>query len=227
VELARRGCWVACLSRAGRLPPLDELGSPARERLSAYQCDVLDDASVAAAFRQATEEVGPLVGLVNNAGLHLQGRSERFATKDFAAVLATNVSALFAVSREAFPHLVAAGGGTIVNIGSFFDRLGVPRNAAYAASKAAVGAITRCLAVEWAPQQIRVVNVAPGYIESDLNQKYLSLPGTRDYLRGRIPVGRPGTPEEVARLVAALLHEDIPFLTGATVYLDGGQSIAH
>jgi NAD(P)-dependent dehydrogenase (short-subunit alcohol dehydrogenase family) len=227
LELARRGRTVACLTRAGKgleVPPAPAALLP---RLIALRCDVNDEASVRAAFDALKGRGLRLTALVNNAGLHLQGRSERFSTADFAAVLATNATAVFAVSREAFPHLKAAGGGTIVNLGSFFDRLGVPRNAAYAASKAAVAALTRCLAVEWAPERIRVLNVAPGYVETDLNREFLQRDGVREYLNQRIPVGRPGTPEEVARLVAALLAEDIPSLTGATITLDGGQSIAH
>ena len=227
LELARRGGTVACLTRRGRgiesAPVPDDL----RPRILAYACDVNDEASIRGAFQALAAAGHGLSALVNNAGLHLQGRSEQFSTADFAAVLATNATAVFTVSREAFPYLSAAGGGTIVNIGSFFDRLGVPRNAAYAASKAAVAALTRCLAVEWAPQGIRVLNIAPGYIETDLNREFMQRDGVRDYLKQRIPLGRPGTPEEVARLVAAVLAEDIPFFTGATLYLDGAHAIAH
>lgn len=226
-ELAGRGHTVACLTRQGKgleAPPAPEALLP---RLIALRCDVTDDASVRAAFDELKRRNLRLTALVNNAGVHLQERSERFPTADFAKVMATNAAGVFAVSREAFPHLKAAGGGIIVNLGSFFDRLGVPRNAAYTASKAAVAALTRCLAVEWAPQRIRVLNVAPGYIATDLNKDFLQREGVREYLSKRIPVGRPGTPEEVARLVASLLAENNPFLTGATVYLDGGQSIAH
>ncbi len=226
LELVRRGQRVACLTRRGagiEAPVPADL----RPRLAAFACDVNDDASVRAALKAATADGARLTGLVNNAGLHLQGRSDQFSTADFAAVMATNATAVFSVSREAYPFLAAAGGGTILNIGSFFDRLGVPRNAAYAASKAAVAAITRCLAVEWAAQGIRVINLAPGYIETDLNREFMQRDGVRDFLQRRIPVGRPGTPEEVARMAAALLGEDIPFFTGATVYLDGAHSIAH
>jgi NAD(P)-dependent dehydrogenase (short-subunit alcohol dehydrogenase family) len=138
-----------------------------------------------------------------------------------------NATGLFVACREAYPHLKARGGGTIVNLGSFFDRMGVPRNLAYTASKAAVGAITRCLAVEWAKDGITVINVAPGYIETDLNREFLSRQSVRDYLIPRIPMGRTGRPEEVARLVAALFTEDLAFMTGETVYMDGAQTIAH
>jgi NAD(P)-dependent dehydrogenase (short-subunit alcohol dehydrogenase family) len=139
----------------------------------------------------------------------------------------TNATSVFTVCREAYPHLLKAGGGTIVNIGSFFDKIGVKRNLAYCASKAAVGAMTRCLAVEWGAQNIRVLDIAPGYVETDLNRDAFTSGPFREYLRKRIPIKRHGTAHEVARLVAAVFSEDIPFLTGDTIYVDGGQGIAH
>src|SRR3546814_10267344 len=100
-------------------------------------------------------------------------------------------------------------------------------NAAYCASKAAIGAITRCLAVEWAKQGIRVVDVAPGFTLTDLNRRHLEDPKFRGFIERAIPRGRPGEPWEVARFVAAIVAEDIPFLTGETLYIDGGQAIAN
>src|SRR6185295_3528418 len=165
-------------------------------------------------------------GLVNNAGIHRDGPTHELPTAAYEEIMATNATSVLVCSREAYPHLVRAGGGTIVNIGSFFDKIGVKRNLAYCASKAAVGAMTRCLAVEWASKGIRVLDVAPGYIETDLNRGAFAGP-LRDYLAKRIPGGKHGTEGEVARLVAALCGEELPFLTGETIYIDGGQGIAH
>ncbi len=227
LELARRGFKVACLTRAGK--GIEELPVPKRlaKSIIAERCDVTDEQSVARALGAAAKRGGGLAGVLNNAGYHTRGPSAELATEDFEAVQRTNVTGVFIVAREAYPLLVEGGGGMIVNMGSFFDRLGVPQNLAYAASKAAVGAITRCLAVEWATQGITVINVAPGYIETNLNREFLSRPSVRDYLIQRIPAGRPGTPEEVARLVAALFEEALHFMTGETIYMDGGQTIAH
>jgi NAD(P)-dependent dehydrogenase (short-subunit alcohol dehydrogenase family) len=97
----------------------------------------------------------------------------------------------------------------------------------YCASKAAVGAITRCLAVEWAAKNIRVVDVAPGYIVTDLNRDAMTSGPLADHLKKRIPAGRTGSTADVARLVAAIFAEDLPFLTGETIYIDGGQAIAN
>jgi NAD(P)-dependent dehydrogenase (short-subunit alcohol dehydrogenase family) len=225
-ELARRGFTVACLTRAGRGIEEETANPELAARLRVMTCDVTDGASIAAALAQAARE-GGLRGLVNSAGAHGTATSAELESADLRAMLETNVVGLFACCREAYPHFKARGGGMIVNLGSFFDRMGVPRNLAYTASKAAVGAITRCLAVEWAKDNIAVINVAPGYIETDLNREFLSRPSVRNYLLPRIPWGRTGRPEEVARLVAALFCEELEFMTGETVYMDGGQTIAH
>ena len=138
-----------------------------------------------------------------------------------------NASSGRVACRESYPHHKAAGDALIVNIGSFFDKLAVIDNLAYCASKAAVGAITRCLAAEWARDGIRVLDVAPGYIETDLNRDFLASEKTQAWLKRRIPAGRAGSPQEVARLVGALYTENIAFLTGETIYIDGGQGANH
>jgi NAD(P)-dependent dehydrogenase (short-subunit alcohol dehydrogenase family) len=214
-ELLRRGFVVGSLTRKsigidGTLP---------------IACDVNDETSLKRAFASLADKAGRIDGLVNNAGIHLDGKSAELCAEIFDQVMDTNARAVFVACREAYPYL-EKNGGTIVNIGSFFDKLGVKRNLAYCASKAAVGAITRCLAVEWAAKKIRVLNVAPGYIETELNAQAMKGP-LRTFLESRVPTGGPGGTGDVARLVAALFTEDIPFLTGETIYLDGGQGMAH
>src|SRR5687768_16481905 len=222
IELARRGFRVACLTRSGAGP---EAAAELKERFVNHACDVNDEASVRKALADVAKE--GLHGLVNNAGIHLDGRTHELDTATYERVMRTNATSVFTTSREAYPYLVTAGGGTIVNIGSFFDKIGVKHNLAYCASKAAVGAMTRCLAVEWASKGIRVLDVAPGYIVTDLNRDSLESGPVREYIDKRIPRRQPGTVDDVARLVAAVLSEDIPFLTGETIYVDGGQGIAH
>jgi NAD(P)-dependent dehydrogenase (short-subunit alcohol dehydrogenase family) len=215
-ELARRGFTVGSLTRTavgveGTLP---------------VACDVNDEESLKKAFKTLAGKAGRIDGLVNNAGVHLYGRSAQLETARYEEVMNTNARSVFLCCREVYPYLEKAG-GTIVNIGSFFDKLGVKQNLAYCASKAAVGAITRCLAIEWAPKKIRVLDVAPGYVETELNAEAMKKGALRAFLEARVPTGGPGRVDDVARLVAALFSEDIPFLTGETIYLDGGQGMAH
>ncbi|MDH3701907.1 MAG: SDR family oxidoreductase [Alphaproteobacteria bacterium] len=221
-ELKRRGFSVGCLSRAGG-PPAGEDDDPAYH---CAQCDVTDETSIREALQEVTTAAGGLIGVVNNAGLHKESKSSTLATAEFEELMATNATSVMTMCREAYPHLKAAGGGKIVNIGSFFDKIGVPRNLAYCASKAAVGAITRCLAVEWARDAITVLDVAPGYILTDINRDLMEDDKFRGWIESRSPLRRPGDTDEVARLVAALYSEDIPFLTGETIYIDGGQGMA-
>ncbi|NKB57638.1 MAG: SDR family oxidoreductase [Alphaproteobacteria bacterium] len=221
-ELARRGFTVGCLSRGGGLP--DDI--PTNATLLPFTCDVTDEDSVTAALAGFAQAAGGLNGLVNNAGVLKEHKSAELSVADYDNVMRTNATSVMMVSREAYPYLCAADGGAIVNIGSFWDKIGVPRNLPYCASKAAIAAITRCHAVEWARDGISVMNIAPGYIETDFNHDFFADKKTREWLRQRAPMQKPGTVGDVARLVAALFSEDIPFLTGDTIYLDGAQSVA-
>ncbi len=227
LELAQRGFRVGCLSRKGT--GIENLAIPAElnGRFVNVACDVTDEQSARAGLAQFAQAAGGLHGLVNNAGIHLDGPSDRLETSVYETVMKTNATAVFTTCREAYPHLIKSGGGIIVNIGSFFDKIGVRRNVPYCAAKAAVGAITRCLAVEWAPKGISVIDVAPGYIETDLNREALTQGPLKDYLAKRIPTGSHAGTEAISRMVAAIFSEQIPYLTGETIYVDGGQGINH
>jgi NAD(P)-dependent dehydrogenase (short-subunit alcohol dehydrogenase family) len=215
IDLERRGFQVAGLARSGE--------SAAGK---GYHCDVADEEALRTTIA-AIAAAGPIAGLVNNAGMHRATPSERLTVKEFEQTMTLNTTAAFVACREVYPCLKAGGGGTIVNIGSFFDKLGVPENVAYCASKAAIGALSRCLAVEWAADNIRVLNVAPGYIETDLNRDFLAKEKVKAWLQRRVPVGRAGSADEVARLIGSIFTENIAFLTGETIYLDGGQGMNH
>lgn len=211
IELDRRGFQVAGLSRSGSC----SVGI-------GIVCDMTDEISIAKAIAKVAAN-GPIVGLVNNAGAHEAKPSAELSLSEFEAAMRLNASAVLVGCREAYPHLKKTGDTLIVNIGSFFDKLAVAENLAYCASKAAVGAITRCLASEWARDGIKVLDIAPGYIETELNRDFLANEKVRSWLKRRVPMGRPGTANEVARLVGALYSEKIGFLTGETIYMDGGQ----
>lgn len=223
-DLASRGFDVACLSRKGKGIEDSKPSPSVATRIHPYACDITDGESIEAAFETIKEQHDGLDGLVNNAGIHLDGPSAEFPAEDFRKVLDTNVIGPFSVAQAAYPYLRQSE-GLLVNIGSFYDRAGVPGNAAYCASKAAVGAVSRCLAVEWAKDGIRVLTVAPGFIATDLNRHYLEQEKFQRYLRSRIPIGRPGEPSEIGQIVGALFSENMVFLTGETIYVDGGQSI--
>lgn len=226
--LAEQGQTVICLSRSGALPSSPGASAEATARWKGLKADVTDPPSMTAVFRQLADEGWRIKGLVNNAGMHLDGPSAEVSLDHWNQVMETNTTSVVTACQAAYPHLVQAGGGVVVNIGSFFDKLGVKRNLAYCASKAAVGAITRVLAVEWASKGIRVMNVAPGYIVTDLNADSM-VPGgpLRAYLDKRIPGKEPGKAADVGALVASLFTPAGAFLSGETIYVDGAQGIAH
>lgn len=215
IELDRRGFAVAGLSRSGKTAAG-----------TGYACDMTDESAIAGVVGHIAGN-GPIVGLVNNAGAHEAKPSAELSLVEFETTMRLNASAVMVACREAYPHLKSCGDALIVNIGSFFDKLAVAENLAYCASKAAVGAMTRCLAAEWARDGVRIIDVAPGYIETDLNREFLAGDKVKAWLKRRVPAGRAGTAHEVARLVAALYVEKIAFLTGETIYVDGGQGVNH
>jgi NAD(P)-dependent dehydrogenase (short-subunit alcohol dehydrogenase family) len=225
---ASRGIGAAiatALAGAGRtVVGLSRSGACAAGR--GLACDLTDEVALRAAFDAIAAE-GPIAALVNNAGMHVSEPVASLATARFEEVMRLNATSVMVACREAYPHLKAHGAGRIVNIGSFFDKMGVPGSLAYCASKAAVGAITRCLAVEWAGDGITVVDVAPGYVETDLNRDFLADEKVKRWLARRVPAGRAAQPSEIARVVAALLEADVAYLTGETIYVDGGQGMNH
>ena len=227
--LDERGFTVAALSRKGIGPEQGDLPDAVKQRLINLACDVTDEDSIAAALAEVDSRPGGLRYLINNAGIHLLGPSRSFSNDDFRQVLETNVIGAFAAARAAYPYLRAKKdrGSAIINIGSFFDRLATPHNTAYSASKAALAAMNRCLAAEWAKDRISLVNVAPGYIDTDIAREYLALNEVKAYFARRVPIGRPSQPEEVADFTARLLDGDLTLLTGETIYVDGGHSIDH
>ena len=228
LALARLGCRVACVSRSGALPAIEGVPAELSARWQGVRADVTDTQALRSALQGLAAQGWRIVGLVNNAGVHLDGPSAEIPLSQWQQVMDTNATSVVTACQAAYPHLVQAGGGLIINIGSFFDKLGVKRNLAYCASKAAVGAITRVLAVEWASQGIRVIDVAPGYIVTDLNADAMAPGGPlRAYLDKRIPGREPGTAADVAALVASLFATGAAFISGETIYIDGAQGIAH
>ena len=213
-ELARRGFAVVGLSRSGEVPAG-----------RGVCCDVSNEAALKEAIGEVAQ-TGPIVGLVNNAGVHATGPSAELSTEDYESMMRINATSVMIACREVHPFLKQAGRGIIVNMGSFFDKLGAPEQLAYCVSKAALGAMTRVLAVEWARDGISVLNVAPGYIRTEFSPMWEDERAVT-WLEKRVPLRRGGEPEEVARLVGALFSEDIPFLTGETLYVDGAHSLNH
>lgn len=221
LDLARRGFLVGCLSRRGSVP-----GGADDGELVGYTCDVTEEAAVERTVGEFAERAGRIVGVVNNAGMNEETPSAELTLDQLRRTLELNFVAAFSVCRQVYPRMKEGGGGLIVNIGSFYDHVGVRSNLAYAASKAAIASMTRTLAVEWARDGISVLTVAPGYVLTDLNRKYFSDPERRQAIERRIPLRRLGEAEELGRVIGKLFVERVPFLTGTTIYVDGAQGVS-
>ncbi|MBL8209535.1 MAG: SDR family oxidoreductase [Bryobacterales bacterium] len=192
----------------------------------AIQCDITDAASVSAAF--ATIE--KLDVLVNNAGIGLVGNIEETNLPDFQRLFRVNCEGLFLVTQAAVPLLIQSH-GNIVNIGSVAGLIGVKRRFAYCATKGAVVAMTRQLAVDY-PTQFRVNCIAPGTVETPFVEGYLDKYHShekeemRATLHARQPIGRMGRPQEIAYLALYLASDESGFMHGSVIPIDGGWTAA-
>ncbi|MBL8229083.1 MAG: SDR family oxidoreductase [Bryobacterales bacterium] len=221
------------LAAAGAQVCIADLNGAAADRLAAelpgargIACDITDAGSVASVFRTLDR----VDILVNNAGIGLVGSIEETSQEDFHRLFRVNVEGTFLVTKAALPLLLDTR-GAIVNIGSVAGLVGVKRRFAYCATKAAVVAMTRQLAVEY-PTQLRVNCICPGTVETPFVEGYLEKyhkhekEEVRAQLNARQPVGRLGKPEEIAHMALYLASDEAAFVNGSIVTIDGGWTAA-
>jgi 3-oxoacyl-[acyl-carrier protein] reductase len=216
-ELAARGAAVVVADRSG------ELARASAERLRAtgrvatpLVADVSDPTQVTALFEAAVAEHGRLDVLVNNAGVGAVAPSEELGFDVWSRTLAVNLTGTFLCAQAAARHMLPAGRGVIVNIGSVFATTGMPMRAAYAASKHGVVGLTKVLATEWASRGLRVVAVDPAYVRTALDDADQRAGGyTEADITRRTPMGRYAEPAEVARVVAFLASDAASFVPAA------------
>lgn len=190
----------------------------------ALALDVTDEAAVDAAFAGVADRLGRLDMLVNNAGLAIRAPALELALEDWNTVNRVNVTGVFLCARAAARHMLPAGGGRIVNMASImgFSGGGFYPNPAYQASKGAVVNLTRALAVEWAPQGIRVNAVAPTWVRTRLIEPLLADERVASEIKRLTPMGRVAEPVEVAQAVLYLLSPAASMVTGHSLAVDGG-----
>ena len=188
---------------------------------SAYPVDVVDFDDCAAKAEKIVKECGTIDILVNNAGITRDGTMHKMSPEQWQAVIDTNLGSCFNCSRAVIEGMRDRGFGRIVNIGSINGQAGQYGQVNYAAAKSGIHGFTKALAQEGAAKGITVNAVAPGYVDTDMVRAV--PPQVLEKIIGRIPVGRLGKPEDIARTVLFLVDDAADFITGATVSVNGGQ----
>ena len=192
-----------------------------RTGIKAYKWDVSDHQACLSGVAQVEAELGPVDIVVNNAGITRDGVLLKMSYDDWKAVIDTNLGGCFNMAKAAFPGMRQRGWGRIVNIGSINGQAGQYGQVNYAAAKSGIHGFTKALAQEGAKYGVTVNAIAPGYIDTDM---VAAVP--QDVLAkivARVPVGRLGHADEIARGVAFLCAEDAGFVTGSTLSINGGQ----
>jgi NAD(P)-dependent dehydrogenase (short-subunit alcohol dehydrogenase family) len=227
LALAGAGAAVALAARSTvdleeTAHQIDALG----RRALVVPTDVGVYAQVEALVDRTVAGLGGLHIVVNNSGIARVTPLAEMAPEEFGETLQVNLIGVFNGCRAAAAHLIAQRAGKIINIASVLGQVGLPGYAAYAASKGGVMGLTRALAAEWARYDIQVNALAPGWFVTDMNAPAFADPKIRERLLRDVPARRTGRPEEVGPLLVYLASSASDFMTGQTVFLDGGHSAA-
>jgi NAD(P)-dependent dehydrogenase (short-subunit alcohol dehydrogenase family) len=226
---AREGAAVGVLDRhAENAEETVALIRAAGGNAVAYACDVADDASVATTVEAVNRDLGRVSGVVTAAGI-FHGPDLRLAhevsVEDFMVVLSVNLIGTFAVIKHALPQLMD-GGGAIVTIASTAAIRGHGQGAGYSASKGGVDALTRLLAVQYGPHGVRANCVCPGGVDTPMTGGVFASDEAKQRARRTVPLGRYAQPEDIGDVAVFLLSDDARHLTGSTLAVEGGATIA-
>jgi 3-oxoacyl-[acyl-carrier protein] reductase len=226
LALSAMGAHVAVAARSAN--KLEDLAAEIRaargrdDAASAYELDVASEESIKKCFDAAEEKLGRIDILVNNAGITRDGLMLRMKRADWDAVINTNLTSMFLCTQAILPGMLRRKqGGRIINITSVVSQLGNPGQVNYVASKAGINGFTRALALEVASRKVTVNAVAPGFIETAMTE--VITPEQKEKLFTRIPLGRLGTPEDIAHTVAFLASEQASYITGQVIHVNGGM----
>jgi 3-oxoacyl-[acyl-carrier protein] reductase len=222
IALGEAGWAVAVGFRTGEGAAKDVVTAieDAGGRAIALALDTSDEARIQEAFKEATEALGPVTGLVNNAGVSRDGLAVRYPTEQFDRTMQVNARGTFLCSRAALRTMLRERFGRIVSMSSAVALHGNAGQVAYAASKAAVVGMTRSLAREVGSRGITANVVCPGFVPTEMTEALSEE--ARKYLLDGTPAGRPGTPEEMAAAVRFLMSDEAAYVNGAVLAVDGG-----
>ncbi len=190
------------------------------------QGDVSKEEDVIESIEMVVDRFGGLDILINNAGIQTECPTHELSAAEFDRVLDINLRGAFLCARETIKHLLARQrSGTIINISSVHEIIPRPTYLSYAISKGGMGNLTKTLALEYADRQIRVNAIAPGATVTPINQEWIENPAKKAVVESHIPMGRAGTSEEMAAAVAFLASDEAAYITGQTLFIDGGLTL--
>jgi glucose 1-dehydrogenase len=195
------------------------------QKILMVKADVAQEDQVVAMFAQTIAGLGSLDVLINNAGIQKADHTEDVQMKDFDRVLSVDIRGAFMCSREAIRHFLTRGGGLILNTSSVHQLIPKPQYLSYSISKGGINNLTRSLALEYADRGIRVNAIGPGAILTPINDAWKDDPKARKGVEEHIPMGRAGKPEEIASVFAFLASDDASYITGQTIFVDGGLTL--
>lgn len=188
--------------------------------------DLTDLQHIPELIQNIIAEYGKIDVLVNNAGINMKKDFLEVTDEEFQRILMTNVNSVFTISREVAKYMAQKGLGQIINISSMASQYGIPKVIAYTASKGAIEAMTRAMAVDLSPKGIRVNCIAPGFIATDMSAKALnSDPERKNKVLSRTPMGHLGEPADIAEAALFFAQESSKYITGTVLPVDGGNSI--
>lgn len=188
--------------------------------------DVTRTSDVTAMVDATVRHFGPPDILVNNAGIQItRNPLVEVSEADWLTEFDVNVHGVFRCTKAVAPYMLERRHGAVLNVASVVGAVGRANLAGYSAGKAAVIQMTRALSREWASHNIRVNGIAPGFTRTEPVERLLAVPGQQDRMLGLIPLGRVGTPEEIAAVALFLVSPAASFITGQTVFVDGGTSV--
>jgi NAD(P)-dependent dehydrogenase (short-subunit alcohol dehydrogenase family) len=193
-------------------------------KATAMRVDVSKGQDLKALIRAVTAAHGLADVLVNNAGILVRGEVRSLTDEEWTSLREVNIDGVLRLSRDCLPLLRKAKSSSIINISSIMASRGLRPLAAYTATKGAVTALTKGLAVEFAPFNVRVNAISPGYIETAITDRLLRLPKVRDMLIGKTPMNRLGAPEDIAGPAVFFASDDSLYCTGADLIVDGGMA---
>jgi NAD(P)-dependent dehydrogenase (short-subunit alcohol dehydrogenase family) len=223
LAFAEAGADVAVNSRTvGELEAVAGEVRALGRRAAVVPGDVAGAAAAAAIVAGAIEGLGGVDVVLNAAGLAVRVPAEQVNEAQFDLQVAVNLKGTYFVCQAAGRHMLGAGRGSIINIASLTTSFGLPLRSVYAATKGAVGQLTKTLAVEWASRGVRVNAIAPGWILTPLTRPVHDDPAQSGWILGRTPMGRWGTPDDLTGAAVYLASDAAAFMTGQVLYVDGG-----